>query len=422
MFAWNANLETINLSYNRLREINECTFQKQERLKSLILSHNNIQNIDSNAFLQNRQLEVLHLGYNNLYESANVLDKHLFQNQFKLQVLDLEANYLTELNRCTFMSLVSLTELNLSVNRLRCLDSKLFTFNTAIKVLNLNCNEIGFIHSKFFYPLIEMETLHLENTAPLLKLGLSSFLLNEKLVTIHLSNYILGFDFNRFTHIYFNGTPERDNFIPQMKYLRTAQKVVHLQLRRAFQPDFKIKRCDFLPFWHLIVLDLSDNDLRVLETLVFADLVVLETLNVSASYFEDRLKGPYFTKNNRLNSLILNFCAISHLCGSIFLNLRSLVNLELNWNTFECVSNDVFWELPKLKCLSMIGCQVKSLPLCLLDFNFKLKKIHFEKSFIDCLEDRHFAKLLSLREIHISAHTYLEEDQLMPLIKVIKYR
>ena len=376
-------------------------------LKVLDLSHNKIKYIDPNAFFNNGQLTVLLLGYNLLYKNNRNLTKDLLQNQTKLQILDLEANFLSDIDEHFFVSLGSLISLNLSVNRIRSLKPNLLMFNTCLRVLNLNSNDIEHIPVNFFNPLLELNTLHLENTSPSLTLSPLTLAFNENLTTIYISNYIVGLNFIRLTSISFNGISGNESFIPGLIYFKDANKTVNLQLRRAFAPNFTLKPTDFTLFWKLLSLDLSDNKFRYLEPLLFAELHILETLKLNKSLFYDRLSGPLFDPKNHLRHLTLNFCRITQLNKSLLTNLTSLTRLELNWNKFETIPDDIFNDVVQLKYLALTGCLLKGLPIDLFCSNPKLSKIHLEISLIQSLDVKLVSSLKHLKEIYVSPQTKL---------------
>jgi len=108
------NLETINLSNNRIRCLDHRFFQGLANLKEIHANNNSIVKLPDG----------------------------IFKGLSNLEILDLKSNLLKELNESVFYDLKNLKILDLSSNRLKHLDNRLFNKNMKLKWVYLTDNPI----------------------------------------------------------------------------------------------------------------------------------------------------------------------------------------------------------------------------------------------------------------------------------------
>jgi len=108
------NLETINLSNNRIRCLDHRFFQGLENLKEIHANNNSIVKLPNG----------------------------IFKGLINLEILDLRSNLLKELNETVFNDLKNLKIVDLSSNRLKHLDNRLFNKNMKLKWVYLTDNPI----------------------------------------------------------------------------------------------------------------------------------------------------------------------------------------------------------------------------------------------------------------------------------------
>ena len=161
----------------------ENTFSKLNKLTSLNLSNNKLENLDSNIFNHLNNLETLTIRYNpikklnsNLFKSFLKLEKidlshcsitcihvNAFQGLFSLKRLNLKGNKLVDIKEETFKDVKGLQSLNLNKNPLKKLESNLFRGLIKLKTLRLRDCMLSEINGSTFEDLIECEALDLSN-------------------------------------------------------------------------------------------------------------------------------------------------------------------------------------------------------------------------------------------------------------------
>ena len=129
------NLETLDLSNNKLNSIGLNTFKNLKNLKYLYLNSNQIHDINLFSFELNVNLIELNLRQNLIND--NVIQFTIFSNFKKLKHLDLSFNALKRFNYYLVQNLISLENLLLSNNKLKHVDSILFRY---FKLIDLSYN------------------------------------------------------------------------------------------------------------------------------------------------------------------------------------------------------------------------------------------------------------------------------------------
>lgn len=112
-----SSLQTLDVSSNFIGQINVQTFEKLTNLQVLQLSQTNLSNFGFETFYHHRKLHILDLSYNQLKKLNFTL---LFRNFKDLYTLNLEGNYLTEVDTVTKMIFPNLTTLAISKNNFSC--------------------------------------------------------------------------------------------------------------------------------------------------------------------------------------------------------------------------------------------------------------------------------------------------------------
>ena len=185
MFARFTELESMDLSRNRLRTIYRGVFEGLEELLDLDLSENVITLVAPSVFEDIPNLANLDLSHNQLEEfddnlfpilpdgaayalthldlSHNRLQSIPFLSVlWNLETLNLSDNRISdEIYRSTFFGKESLKELNLSRNAITRLDDQSFHGNGELAFLWLHSNDITNVHSGAFEGLSELQALSL---------------------------------------------------------------------------------------------------------------------------------------------------------------------------------------------------------------------------------------------------------------------
>ena len=181
-----ANLQSLNLSNNNLKDFPADGLDNLNSLRVLILSNNQLQmlpfgmlaplkeNMNSIDMSDNRiitiqndfftftpNLKILRLNDNQIQK----LQINTFNDLKRLEVLDLSNNNLNEITRNVFNKLTSLTSLNLSGNKIVTLTGNPFKNLYNLKILNLNNNPLEAMTGKQLENCHDLEILLLSNTS-----------------------------------------------------------------------------------------------------------------------------------------------------------------------------------------------------------------------------------------------------------------
>lgn len=126
---------------------NPCEGRTWSRLQTIDLSHNQLRNLDDAVFMGSLcGVRQLLLGYNRIGR----LSRYILEQLRRLEVLDLQHNELTWLEVGTFTS-PSLLRIDLSHNGLRKIISMTFLYLPTVTDIDLSYNEIGYLYRYAFY-------------------------------------------------------------------------------------------------------------------------------------------------------------------------------------------------------------------------------------------------------------------------------
>ncbi|GJQ65246.1 hypothetical protein Trydic_g7374 [Trypoxylus dichotomus] len=131
-------LQHLNLSFNKISNISQNAFQKNDKLKSISLMWNEIKHLKPTTFKTLIDIESIDLTRNHLKK----LEEHLFLYNGNLKFLDVKFNNLVEISSVMFHHLPKLKTLDLSFNHIENVPSHIFKYNYGLKELNLQNNKI----------------------------------------------------------------------------------------------------------------------------------------------------------------------------------------------------------------------------------------------------------------------------------------
>uniref|UniRef100_A0ABI7W6A5 Ig-like domain-containing protein n=1 Tax=Felis catus TaxID=9685 RepID=A0ABI7W6A5_FELCA len=365
--AWTRSL---NLSYNRLSEIDPAGFEDLPNLQevylnnneltaipslgaasshvvSLFLQHNKIRSVEGSQLKAYLSLEVLDLSSNNITEirsacfpqGLHIRELNLASNRIgslesgafdglsrSLVMLRLSKNRITQLPVKAF-KLPRLTQLDLNRNRIRLIEGLTFQGLESLEVLKLQRNNISKLTDGAFWGLSRIHVLHLESNS-LVEVNSGSLYGLSALQQLHLSG-------NSITRI------NRDGW----SFCQRLQELV-----------------------------LSFNNLTRLDEESLADLSSLSILRLSHNSISHIAEGAFRgLKNLRVLDLDHNEISgtIEDTSGA-FTGLDSLSKLNLGENAVRSVQSDAFVKMKNLKELHissdsfLCDCQLKWLPPWLL--------------------------------------------------------
>ncbi|XP_036187518.1 leucine-rich repeats and immunoglobulin-like domains protein 1 isoform X8 [Myotis myotis] len=408
--AWT---QSLNLSYNKLSEIdpagfedlpnlqevfgNTCPCKEEDRslwgqpgylnnneltaipslgaasshIMSLFLQHNKIRSVEGRQLRAYLALEVLDLSWNNLTEvhSACFLqgpplkELNLASNRIgtlesgafdglsrSLLTLRLSRNRITQLPVKAF-KLPRLTQLDLNRNRIRLIEGLTFQGLDSLEVLKLQRNNISRLTDGAFWGLSRMQALHLEHNS-LGEVNSGSLYGLTALHQLHLSN-------NSISRI------SRDGW-------SFCQKLHELSL--SFNNLTRLDEGSLADLSSLSILRLSHNSISHIAEGAFKGLRNLRVLDLGHNEISGTIEDTSgaFTGLDSLSKLSLSGNKIKSVAKRAFSGLDSLEHLNLGENAIRSVQFDAFAKMRNLKELRissesfLCDCQLRWLPSWLL--------------------------------------------------------
>lgn len=311
--------QTLNLSSNRLQQIDQPVFRNQKNVYFLDLSNNRLRSLSNDAFSDLTQLLHLFLQRNHI----SVILNGTFAKLGGLTALDVSENQLQTVNSDFFRNLTVLSELDLHGNNISDIAANAFGELLKLRVLNLSFNRLYELNSHTFAGLVWLRTLALQQNA-IKMIGNNTFIANSVLNSLDLSS-------NRLQLV------DVDSFrtLSQLTFLDLSHNGL-TQLSDATFRDLQ-NQCFGASLRNLAILNLSFNDIRTLKVGDFVHFQRLQQLNVSASRLES-----------------LEFGSMTP--------LRTLQVLDLSSNRLKVIDFDVFLPgLPDLWSLYLDGNQLTEL-------------------------------------------------------------
>ncbi|CAK9804231.1 Toll-like receptor 7 [Anthophora quadrimaculata] len=328
-------LQELYLQRNEILEIASDALTGLTVLRTFNASCNSLESLPEGLFASTRDLREIHLAYNELRD----LPKGIFTQLEQLLILDLAGNRLCsdQVDETTFLGLIRLIVLDLSYNMLTHIDARMFKDLFFLQILDLRNNTIDRIESNAFLPLYNLHTLELSN---------------NKLHTVGAQLFNGLFVLNRLT---LSG-----NSIASIDPL-------------AFRNCSDLKE-----------LDLSGNELTTVPD-ALRDLAFLKTLDLG----ENRISNFY---------------------NGSFRNLDQLTGLRLIGNDIGNLSRGMLWDLPNLQILNLARNKVQHVERYAFERNVRLEAIRLDGNFLSDINGVFTSiaslLLLNLSENHIEWFDY----------------
>ncbi|CAG9562611.1 unnamed protein product [Danaus chrysippus] len=338
------HLQELKLQHNNISDISDEIFNGLISLRILNISYNNLQLIPEGIFANTKELREIYLNNNQLFELA----RGVFHRLEQLLVLDLSNNQLSSahIDGGTFISLIRLVILNLSNNALTRIDGKTFKDLFFLQILDLKNNSIGYIEENTFLPLYNLHTLNLaENRLH----TIDEYLFNGLFVLSKLNlnnNLLISIDSKAFKNcsdlkeldLSSNQLTDVPNAIWELSLLKT------LDLGENQISD--IKNGSFKNLDQLTGLRLIDNQIGNLSVGMFWDLPNLQVLNLAKNKIQS-IERRSFERNKQLEAIRLDGNFISDING-VFATLLSLLWLNLSenhlvWFDYAFIPSNLKW-------------------------------------------------------------------------------
>lgn len=281
------NLEYLDLSYNRLREIDDLlVFETMpNNLTFLSLAHNAIKELPRNAFEDLTSLRVLDLSYNYISD----ISEEYFNNLTMLEMLNLENNTIKSLNSA-LNNLDNLVHLFLRGNQLHNIDERSVSRIQQLKTFDISANHLNRLKSTLLLR-------HWKSIDGVCKIRLSEnritslpngtkeiFMRYTRDLTENNINVMTELDFSR-------------NMISKVGYnaFLYVLRIVKLDMSHNQLKDFIVNSENIA---HISTLNLSNNQITFLFPLTFYSMSSLETLDISNNHLRYNSLFPFLHTYN----------------------------------------------------------------------------------------------------------------------------
>ncbi|KAM9681360.1 leucine-rich repeats and immunoglobulin-like domains protein 1 isoform 4-T4 [Dama dama] len=376
----------VNLSYNKLSEIDPAGFEDLPNLQEVYLNNNELTAIPSLGTASSHIIS-LFLQHNRIRS----VEGSQLKAYLSLQVLDLSANNITEIRSTCFPHGLPLKELNLASNRISTLESGAFDgLSRSLLTLRLSKNRITQLPVKAF-KLPRLTQLDLNRNRIRLIEGLTFQGLDSLEVLRLQRNNISKLTDGAFwglarmhaLHLEYNSLVEVNS---GSLYGLTALHQLHL----GNNSISRIHRDGWSFCQKLHELILSFNNLTRLDEESLADLSSLSILRLSHN-------------------------SISHIAEGAFRGLKSLRVLDLDHNEISGTIEDTsgaFTGLDSLSKLTLFGNKIKSVAKRAFSGLEGLEHLNLGENAIRSVQFDAFVKMKNLKELHISSDSFLCDCQL----------
>lgn len=309
------NVTWLDLSGNQISSLTDV-FHTFTQLQTLDLSFNKITTFNFTDLSSNSNLQALDLSYNNISSitGTNITDIP------NVQVLNLSYNSLSSVDGAIFSGLTSLRELNLSRNSITKILSDTFHRTNGLEVLDLSGNTIREIPTALFSPLASLTTVVLRENR-IREFDTSSIFGNEA------GNSLMHLDmsYNDLTNLSLNT-------VPDLKTLNVGWNLIEY-----------LNKTMFKQLENLTSLVLDGNPMSAIHSEVFASLTTLKTMSISFMSNLTYLSKNAFQGLDNIEILELhNNPRLSFIHKELFTNLPSINSVVLSYNNMSSLFNGTF--------------------------------------------------------------------------------
>ena len=311
----------MNLSEKRIESIKSNAFEDHNCLKKIKLNKNDINELEPDCFNHLTRLETLYM-CNNKLTAIKGLE---FERLAFLKHLNLKRNQIDSIESNSFVNLAHLEFLDLSFNDMKCVTAKIFAGLISLKNLNLESNQISYIEKDSFIALSNMFILNLESNL-LKQFDKSLFSGLKSLITLSLSSNQLETDtiVNLERSIALN-KPLDHKSVSNSNYFYLI--MIGLNVLKITDRIFSTVK---YPLDNLVSIDLSYNQLKLIDENFFRGLFNLTAVNLSCNQIE-RIAATAF-KGIKLVKLNLRQNFIEKVDNFPLFNIQKKADIDLTHN------------------------------------------------------------------------------------------
>ncbi|XP_017487072.1 PREDICTED: toll-like receptor 6 [Rhagoletis zephyria] len=369
-FAVVKNLERLDLSSNNIWSLPDNIFCTLSGLSSLNMSENRLQDVNELGFRERSREQMAGVGGSEQSTAAtpevstkpqqSTIGNNSSCN-FDLEILDVSYNHFVLLPANGFGTLRRLRVLQVNNNEISMIADKALSGLKNLQVLNLSSNKIVALPSELFTEQAgSIQEVYLQNN--------SISVLSPKLFSNLDQLQALDLSYNQITSTW-------------------------------------IDRNTFVGLIRLVLLNLAHNKLTKLEPEIFTDLYTLQILNLRHNQLEN-IAADTFAPMNNLHTLLLSHNRLKYLDAYALNGLYVLSLLSLDNNALIGVHPEAFRNCSSLQDLNLNGNQLKTVPLALRNMRL-LRTVDLGENMITVLEDNAFKGLGNLYGLRLIGN-YLE--------------
>lgn len=339
LFITTKNVKVLDLSYNKISEIESRSFYGLENVRYLSLRHNKITNnyIPLGALCDTPNLEYLDLGDLEL----DVFPSHIFKCQnvtSKVKAIDVGNNKIRDVPKDSLKTLLSLESLNLGSNFIGKLHKNSFTGASNLKGLNASDNALYDLFPDFCATLPNLRTLYLR------KNEFTDFNFDELKDCLRMKSL----DISKNNITLFTGNVSYLNGLEKMDISDNKLESLNLTFNNLSS---------------LVYLNVSFNQLQRLNDKELAGLGGLQEFHAHHNIIHDSDNFPkLFEDLGSLRHLDLQYNTLTHIQEESFVKLKNLTHLYLNDNELSTLHNKSFSGLISLQYLYLDNNRLTVLP------------------------------------------------------------
>jgi Leucine-rich repeat (LRR) protein len=311
------NLKTVTCDGVNLSSLSKADFKLALNLENFSCNSNYVKLLEKMLFNGSKRLQMLDLSINEIED----IDRTTFFGLESLKKLMLHDNKLQKLSEDVFEDLISLEEINLSSNQLAVVDENLFANCKLLNYIYLNDNRIQQISDKLLSKIDEIKFLELSNNE------LSNLSLNVSASALYANHNLLKtvkLKSVGYLSFYNNSIAELD--------FEDKNGVISLNISTNNFSSLK----SIADMKNMKSLDLSFNNLGLLNVSTFLDMPQLQILNLQSTNLAEIGFG-LFTHQTSLEQLDLSYNRLGGLELVKLMPLKALTTLFVEGNNFTAI-------------------------------------------------------------------------------------
>ncbi|XP_066494733.1 toll-like receptor 13 [Tiliqua scincoides] len=401
------NVTVVNASHNSIQRLPRRSFLHLPGLQILQLSWNKMRVIEDGAFENLTALWMLNLSCNRLTK----LSKDVFQGLDSLTLLLLHNNNLSKIHPDTFSPLQNLHALQLQFNSLGSFEEVIQSLQRLTKVekLNLCNNNLTSLKSSSWLPASLSALLLCNNSLGSVDAKGPEFLRNVTLLDLSFNKISNASSFATVSLRSLSGLKLMGNHINVFQLLNISDlKPRSLDYSGLNLSDFSrlIKVCQHLrESNHSLNLHLQSNGLRNLTRTIFSACPPILLLDLSRNHLKRvGCVGEWFnvTAPTQLRTLVVEHNLLNklRLCSSAR-PLEELKTISFRFNRILWVSRSAFHYAPNLETLHLNINSIAYLDKCAFRGLRQLRELRLDNNLLTDLYKLSFADLVNLQTLNL---------------------